>query len=450
MQSEICKVGIVGAGLAGLAAACKLVQGQGSLNTPGRTLQITIFEKSSHIGGRACTVVKDGFHLNQGAHALYRGGTASAFFKSLEIAPAGAAPNTFDGIAVYGGELHTLPLSPGDMIKTKLFGLSEKVELGGFLLGLEKIDQKALASVPFDQWLETVSKNAKVREFLSAIVRLCTYSNNPQELSAGAAVSQLILSQKGVLYVDNGWQRIVDSLRTAIGNGVIEHLNTEVRSVSKIKNSKMLAVTTDSGGKRNEYQFDHVILALSPDQVARLSGDSAVQAKLSGIRPCRIASLDVCLKKLPQPKITYALGIDEPLYYSVHSNAAKLTDVEGQVLIHLSYYLPVSAHESAPAGNQSGSHGNSQRDSHEQKLLDLLDKLQPGWQEELIYKRYLPDMVASHGLPLAGSGGSPGLLGPRLSPDNLYAVGDFVGTNKFLADAAIGSAVEAAELILQS
>jgi len=47
--------------------------------------------------------------------------------------------------------------------------------------------------------------------------------------------------------------------------------------------------------------------------------------------------LDVALSKLPDPKNTFALGIDKPLYYSVHSKWAQLTP-KGGALLHAACY----------------------------------------------------------------------------------------------------------------
>ena len=58
---------VVGAGLAGLTAAITAAEGGA---------QVTVLEAREHAGGRARTAVVGGFHLNQGAHALYRGGPA--------------------------------------------------------------------------------------------------------------------------------------------------------------------------------------------------------------------------------------------------------------------------------------------------------------------------------------------------------------------------------------
>ena len=48
--------------------------------------------------------------------------------------------------------------------------------------------------------------------------------------------------------------------------------------------------------------------------------------------------LDVALSSLPDKDVLFALGVDRPLYFSVHSAHAKLAP-EGGALIHVSKYL---------------------------------------------------------------------------------------------------------------
>src|SRR5205814_4371868 len=50
---------------------------------------------------------------------------------------------------------------------------------------------------------------------LEALVRLTTYALAPGQQDAGAALRQLQLGQHGVLYLDGGWQTLVDGSRAA-------------------------------------------------------------------------------------------------------------------------------------------------------------------------------------------------------------------------------------------
>jgi phytoene dehydrogenase-like protein len=141
--------------------------------------------------------------------------------------------------------------------------------------------------------------------------------------------------------------------------------------------------------------------------------------------------LDVALSSLPQKDVLFALGIDSPLYFSVHSAVAKLAPENG-ALIHVSKYLGASI-ESKPKED-------------EKELEELLDLLQPGWRNVVVKKRPLPNMVLSNALVTAANSGLSGRPDPKIE-DNLYIVGDWVGKEGLLSSASFASAKRAAQLI---
>ena len=66
------------------------------------------------------------------------------------------------------------------------------------------------------QWLDREISNERLRQVVEALIRLATYSDHPEEQSAVVALEQLrSASRRGVIYVDEGWQKIVDSLHSS-------------------------------------------------------------------------------------------------------------------------------------------------------------------------------------------------------------------------------------------
>jgi len=426
MSVKSLQVAVVGTGLAGLTAA-------NQLSRSGRPLTISLFEKSNRLGGRASTTIKQGFHLNLGAHALYKGGKTLAYLRALGITVSGANPVQTNAQILAGGKLYSMPLDAVGTMSTNLLTLSEKLEWTQLMAGLAEIDSVELDSVTLTDWLYSVTNSTRIRELLLSLVRLGTFANCPDLISAGAALRQLVLGFGGVLYLDGGWQSIVDSLRAQLPDTVVEHLNNSVESIS-LSPSGRIAITCDSG----LFEFDHVVLALPPQQVHHLLPDALPQSLLSSFVPARIACLDVCLSHLPERQNSFAIGLDCPLYYSVHSLAAHLTENNDQALIHLGYYLAVQ--------EKAGEHVLS-------AMTDLLDRMQPGWQQHLVYKRFLPEMVASYSVPLASRAGSNGLPDVDLSVDSsarIVACGDWVSDNAQIADAAVSSGIKAADAILKA
>jgi len=148
-------------------------------------------------------------------------------------------------------------------------------------------------------------------------------------------------------------------------------------------------------------------------------------------RPVHLACLDVALSSLPQKEALFALGIDAPLYFSVHSPYAELAQPNG-ALIHVAKYL--------------GSSVKPNPKEDEKKLEELLDLMQPGWRQVLVKKRPLPSMVLTNSLATAANGGIAGRIGPRIEK-HLYVVGDWVGPEGLLSSTSFASAKRAAQLI---
>jgi len=86
--------------------------------------------------------------------------------------------------------------------------------------------------------------------------------------------------------------------------------------------------------------------------------------------------------------------------------------------------------------------------AHEERLERLLDQLQPGWRQELVFKRFLPHMAASYGTPLAKLAGASGLASPALAEhSNVFVCGDYVGNSAQLADCAVKSVLDAVAML---
>jgi protoporphyrinogen oxidase len=411
------KVAVIGAGLSGLVAALELLK---------KDVDVTLIEKSHSVGGRACTTVKDGFHLNLGPHALYSAGAAFKYLKENNIKFIGAPPSSKTSFIVLDGRL--LEMSPWSLFTTSLLSLREKLELLMLTSQIPKLDLKRLSSTSFSDWTKKSIRTRKLRDIVSGFVRLSTYSNNLDLLAASAGLKQLILATKGVLYLDHGWQTLVSALHEQCKDKpdkFHELLGTEVTSITALQSGVEIIAGEHS------LQFDSAIVALPPKAVSHLIPSASEQ--LNAIVHSNAACLDVCLKQLPNPDNGFAIGADEPLYFSVHSNAANLVDGAG-ALIHVATYL------------RNGEVGGAK---HESRMHELLDQLQPGWQKQVIYKRFLPNMSASFGT--AGTSGSNGIPTPVLnSIPHVYAAGDWVGAGAMLADAATQIAISAAQLSVET
>jgi phytoene dehydrogenase-like protein len=417
---------IIGGGIAGLAAAALIARG-------GK--RVRLIEQSHALGGRARTKEQGGFYFNIGPHALYRGGRGMEVLKELGVEPKGALAATSGAFAVKGGVKYTFPAGMLSLLTTSLFGLSSKLETARFLGSAGKTDGRALMGMTVREWVEQNLTHSGTRELIMAVMRLATYVNDPERLSAGAAIEQLKLAlAKGVLYLDGGWQTLVDGLFTQAANaGVVFETGAKVDAVERGPAGGVQAVRLASGIR---YKAPFVIIASSPAVALSLveRAEHTSLARWAGEAiPVKAACLDLALTNLPRPGATFALGIDRPLYLSVHSAAARLAP-EGGATIHLAKYLKPGEEESPAEARR--------------ELEALMDLVQPGWREVVAHQRFLPDLVVTNAMPAAASDGTEGRPGPEVEGvPGLLVIGDWVGKEGMLADASLASARKAAEAV---
>ena len=202
----------------------------------------------------------------------------------------------------------------------------------------------------------------------------------------------------------------------------------EVRTGTKVEAVRPGPVVALPG---EELAASSVILAgLAPGAVAGLLGAASPAAAgwATGARPSRVAALDVCLPGRWDGAASVVLGIDEPVYLSVHSVAA--VTPAGSTLVSLLKYLRPDE-PTDPDGDRA-------------QLERLLEVVRPGWRAGALEVRFLQRLVAAADVPQAAAGGLAGRPGPEV-PDlpGVLVAGDWVGPSGLLADAALASAVAA-------
>jgi phytoene dehydrogenase-like protein len=424
---------IVGGGLAGLAASIYLARG-------GRN--VTLFEKRRYLGGRAITTQRHGYRFNLGAHALYRQGLAASIYRELGIPVRGNMPSTA-GTALYRGDAYRLPSGIFSLLTTSLLSMRGKREVAMAFLRIRRNEAARVGELSLGEWLDDRFSDARGRQVMEAFLRLFTYASDTRTQRASLALNHARLGLRGVLYLDEGWQKLVDSLHSAaISSGV--HFVSSARIVGVVHDNRVRAVELgglDLDADRMDTQAiafpaddpdmvegalipaDTVLLAVDPGTAASLAGDAG--ETWTRAQPVKAACLDVGLRALPRPRSTFTLGIDEPVYLSVHSAVAHLTP-KGGALVQLIKY------------------GGNDAVADERALEALLDRFQPGWRELIVHRRFLPSMTVSNALPTPSSP-RPGVA---TSVRGLYVAGDWVGDEGLLSDAALASARAAAKAIL--
>lgn len=415
---------VVGGGLAGLTAATFLAR-------VGKS--VILFEKSRQVGGRAQTQAESGFLLNLGPHALYRAGLGIQILRELGVEFNGGVPAT-GGLAVKEGTLYQLPASPVSILITGLLRLPARLELTRRLATLSKVNTQAIQHLTVEEWLAGGVRWPEVRQAISAFIRLATYANAPELQSAGAALRQAQMTvTDNVYYLDGGWQTLVNGLRRAAQQAGVR-IVMEARVTAIVRDGAVRGVRLADG---TTHAAAAVVVAAGPADVCALVEDGAatvLQEWADTAIPIRAACLDVGLRELPNRRSLFALGIDSPIYLSVHSAVAQLGP-PGGAMIHVAKYLDPMT-ETEPRAD-------------ERELEQLLDLVQPGWRGVLVTRRFLPRMLVSNALVTAAQGGTAGRPGPAVPGiPGLYVAGDWVGPHGMLSDASLASGQQAAQMIL--
>ena len=397
---------VAGGGLAGLTAAIELAS-QGH--------SVAVYEQSKTLGGRAATHHQQAYSMNIGPHGFYRAGIMKAQLDAWGIAHSGKPPlGKGAAYLVAQGAKYRFPSNTTGLFRSGAFTLSEKLGIARVLGTIVKATAQPGESMR--AWIHRQSPKAAVRNMLAAMTRLSTYAGDLAALDAGAALRQVQMALKAsVLYLDGGWETVVNGLAVkAQSLGVQIHLDAGVVSIEP-------GTVVLRGGER--LHADGIVLALPPKTVEQITGQ-----RLPAMIPARAACLDLGLRHLPAKAGTFALGLDEPTYVSVHSEYATGLAPTGGALVQLAKYL--------------GGGDFCAREELEQRA----DLILPGWREEVEFARFLPEMTVVHAIPTAAHG-RPDV--DALSMPSVAIAGDWVGPEAMLADAAVASGIRAARRLVQ-
>jgi len=413
---------VIGGGIAGLTAAAELARA-------GR--RVLLLERAERFGGRGSTKENNGIWFNLGGHALYREGEADVIFRELGVRPAGGRPPA-DGSFVWGGRLHPLPGNALRLATSKLLPLAGKMELGKLMMRLGRIEPDAVADISLREWAEREISDPMVRHIFYALVRTGTYSLDFGSQQAGPALRQMRRTLRtGVLYLDGGWQSVVNQLWDAAVRAGAELRSRAVAGGIVTEGGRVCGVRLAEGETLPAAQ---VISTLSPAETCNLvpGGEGTALGRWKRqARPLRVASLDLALRRLPVPDRHFAIALDRPLFFSNHSRVAKLS-AGGESVIHVTKY-----------------HGPEGGDPDEDKrmLENMASLLQPGWQREVVAKRFVPQLtVAYDQARIDRNDPTPGPSVPEIA--GLFVAGDWASHGELLVDAAAASARRAARAAL--
>jgi phytoene dehydrogenase-like protein len=268
--------------------------------------------------------------------------------------------------------------------------------------------------------LAALSQSSRVRSVLAAMVRLTSIVHAPEAAEGPALLDQLHGGlTRNVLYLDGGWATMIDGLSSScIERGACLRSSCRVASVER--GHSWRATLADG----TALTARAVILAVNPAPATVLYPLLKDLHGTTDAVPAKVACLDIGLARLPRSDVLSALGVDRPLYFAVHSAAARLAP-EGAALVHAMRYL-----EPGEKPDRGGLIA---------ELEGFMDLIQPGWRDYEQARQFLPAMPVISSIPLAANGGMNGRPGVAVNSEGLFICGDWVGSVGLLSDAAAAS-----------
>ncbi len=389
---------VVGAGLAGLAAAASARQ------CGARVLVLEAHQP----GGRARCAHRDGFTFNMGAHALYVSGAGAKVLASLGVTPKGAPPPLARYRAQMGDRLHLLPTGPASLLRTGALGPRSKAQLAGVLAGLARMDPTQFASVSVEEWLGERRLRPDAAALVRALIRLGTYTADTESFSAQAALVQMqIAARGGVRYLHGGWDQLTEALAEDL----------DIRTSVEVAGVDVAGRDVEVATAHGSLLAHRVVLAPGgPGALRRLLPVEPNWRPLGD--PVTAACLDLALSEVPEPG--YVLSIDEPTYATVQSPPARQAP-EGGAVAGIIRYGARSAAQDRP-------------------LLEERARVAGIATGSVRTSRFLACMTVTGAMPTAAAGGLEGR--PRCEDTGVAGVvmaGDWVGPEGLLADASLAS-----------
>ncbi|WP_306333834.1 FAD-dependent oxidoreductase [Streptomyces sp. KL118A] len=405
------RVVVVGGGTAGLMTACAAARAG---------WRVTVLESSRHPGGRARGPALGPHPVTLGPRALYKS-SGWRMLRRLGVRPRGVTPAMGAARALRQGDLVPGYATPQGLLTTPLLSVRERLAAAG-LLGLAR-PTPGLARFTGEQWLERRLPSARAAETVFALMRMMAYAGSPAQLGADALAGRVAAARSGVLYVDGGWQSVVDALLLLARRLGVE-VRAGARAVAVTAADRGPRVRWAEGGEEREETWDAAFVAgLTPSGAARLLGEPE-----PGTGPgLSTACLDVVLDRLPVPAVSLVYGVETPVYLGAEPASARTARPQGAVL-HLARFDDGTPRSAA---------------DNRKELEQLLDVAQPGWRRHLVEERFMPRMRTMGALPHPSRGGLRGRPGPVTSVPGVFVTGDWVGGEGILLDAVGASTRQA-------
>lgn len=383
------KIGILGAGLTGLAAALRLAEAG----------EVVVFEKNAVAGGCLASKNYGKYTLETLYHHCFSGD--DELFSLLENLSLKEDLIWLKGSTGYymNGKLHPLT-TPMEILRYPCLSFFQKARLGMFVLSSRKIDMAALDTVTAKEYLyEKVGED--IYNAFFAPLLASKFGPVKDEISAAWLMSRIaIRSDRGAEgerlgYLKGGWHRLIDTMVQQLESaGVTLRFSTPVETLR----------LSEGKWNVNGEEFDALISTLPPQITAALMDDAtAEEFALPTLSYQGAACMTLGLARDPADGI-YWTNMGDPAPYGavvVHTNFVP-HDWYGEHVVYLASYFkdePAENLKEKMIDDFCNRFGIGKEIIHHADLY--IDKF-AGPVYVTGYRNTIPDTDAGHNLFLAG------------------------------------------------
>ena len=183
--ATVSDVVIVGAGLAGLAAAAAAARSGAG---------VVILDVGSP-GGRARTNAQDEFRFNRGPHALFRGGAGRRVLARLGVRPATHIPPLRGSRVLADGDLYPA-------LSRHTLGARAAAQVTAVLARVATAAPYSFADRSTREWIAAFELVPRAAAVLEALVRVTSYASDLDRMSADRAQLWALAEAAGISAAD--------------------------------------------------------------------------------------------------------------------------------------------------------------------------------------------------------------------------------------------------------
>lgn len=336
------RIGVVGGGFTGLAAAYELSK---------KVHDVVVFEKDSQLGGLAATFATGGQELEKFYHHWL--GTDEHIFNLIKEIGCGEKLLFKESkVGIYFANTIYRFSSPLDLLKFKPLPLFSRIRFGFSILYSWMLrDMKALEAISAEDWLIKIAGRKSYETIWKPLLIGKFGKDHYQDVAAVWLWNKLIQRGKSrdakakekLAYYRGGFSSFIQDLaRTIQKQGVSVNLNTEITSFSLTPENKVILKT-----QNGEEIFDQVLYTGHTPELASLSEVAGYTQYANDLRKIKyLGNVCLILESKKSLSDTYWLNVTDPNFPFVgiieHTNFEGKENYAGNHLIYLSTYLPTT------------------------------------------------------------------------------------------------------------